>query len=361
MKDSKSSRIIKTAAILALLYLFLVSIQLMGDSFKLFGKGFAEALISGTSHPFAGLVIGILATSIAQSSSLTTSIVVGVVAGGALTIENAIPIIFGANIGTSVTNTVVSIAHIGRSKEFKKAFAASTVHDFFNLITVIILFPIQITTDFLGKFVSWFSQMFAAGSDVTFNSPVKAIVKPFAHLILNIIGKHPVIALIVAIVLLFFSLRYMMKIMSGVVLSKVEGFFGKYIFKTPVRAIMFGMIVTIIVQSSSVTTSIAVPLAAAGILSLQQIFPYTMGSNIGTTITAFMAALATGSIPALAVALAHLIFNVLGCIIVWPIRFIPIWLAEKLAEISTKNKIIPIAYVLVTFFGLPLLLMYFFG
>ena len=119
----------------------------MGSSFKLFGKGFAETLISNTSNPIVGLFIGILATSLIQSSSSTTSIVVGMVGGGALTVANAIPIVMGANIGTSVTNTLVAMAHINRSNEFKRSFAASTVHDFFNLLEVAILFPIQYFTN----------------------------------------------------------------------------------------------------------------------------------------------------------------------------------------------------------------------
>ena len=94
----------KILLLFAILYLFILSIQLMGSSFKLMGKGFAEALIQTTSNPLVGLLIGILATSIIQSSSTTTSIVVGLVAGGVLTLQGAIPIIMGANIGTTIIN-----------------------------------------------------------------------------------------------------------------------------------------------------------------------------------------------------------------------------------------------------------------
>jgi len=81
------------------LYLFFVSIELMEVAFKGFGKGFAEQLIATTSNPFVGLFVGILATSIVQSSSMTTSMLVGMVASGMITIPNAIPIVMGANIG----------------------------------------------------------------------------------------------------------------------------------------------------------------------------------------------------------------------------------------------------------------------
>ena len=129
--------ILKIIGLFAVLYLFFFSLQLMGASFKLMGKGLAEKILTATSNPFVGLFAGVLATSIIQSSSTVTSLTVGLVAGGLLNIPNAIPIIMGANIGTSITNTIVSVGHISNKNEFKRAFAGSIVHDFYNIITVL--------------------------------------------------------------------------------------------------------------------------------------------------------------------------------------------------------------------------------
>jgi len=139
----KYPNLIAAIKLVIFLYLFFLSLQMMGTSLKMFGKEFSETLISTTTNPLVGLFIGILATSVIQSSSSTTSIVVGMVAGGALTIDTAIPIIMGANIGTSVTNTIASLPQINRSNEFKRAFSAATVHDYFNLLAVIIIFPLR--------------------------------------------------------------------------------------------------------------------------------------------------------------------------------------------------------------------------
>ena len=100
----------------------------------------AESLIKTTSNPLVGLFIGILATSIIQSSSSTTSIVVGLVAGGALNVANAIPIIMGANIGTSVTNLLVSMTQVKRNAEFERAMSAAIVHDFDAFLFANLLF-----------------------------------------------------------------------------------------------------------------------------------------------------------------------------------------------------------------------------
>jgi len=121
------------------LYGFLVSIGLLGKAFKMFSGGFVGDLVQSASNPLVGLFVGILATTLVQSSSTTTSLVVALVGSGTMPIDTAIPVVMGANIGTSVTNTLVSLGHISHGQEFRRAFAASTVHDFFNLLAVAVL------------------------------------------------------------------------------------------------------------------------------------------------------------------------------------------------------------------------------
>ena len=118
--------------LLLLLYCFFLSLDMIGLAFKLFGREFARTLIETTTNPFVGLFIGLLATSLVQSSSTTTSMTVGMVAAGALTIEGAIPIIMGANIGTTVTNTLISLAHVTRPQEFQRAFSPVLLSTIFS-------------------------------------------------------------------------------------------------------------------------------------------------------------------------------------------------------------------------------------
>ena len=151
MRPETREKLIKFVLVVVTIYFFLLSIKLLGHSFKLFGKEFAEAMLQTTANPFAGLLIGIVATSLIQSSSTTTSIVVGLVAGGAVTFPNAIPIIMGANIGTTITNTLVSLGHVGQKAEFKRAFSAGIVHDFYNILAVIVLFPLELYFNILER------------------------------------------------------------------------------------------------------------------------------------------------------------------------------------------------------------------
>jgi sodium-dependent phosphate cotransporter len=344
--------------LLFFLYAFFVSIFLMCASFRFLGAGFAERLIATTTDPFVGLFIGVLATSISQSSSTVTSMVVALVAAGGLDVQNAIPIIFGSNIGTSVTNTLVSLGHVSRGEEFKRAFAAATVHDFFNVLSVIVIFPLQLATNFIGRLSVHLAEALEESGGLTLINPLKVIVSPAVNLIARATSESGWVMLVLAVALLFVALRYIIVNVKLIVIGRVERFFHQTLFRNAGRAFALGLVFTMMVQSSSVTTSLAVPLAGAGILTLRQIFPYTLGANIGTTITAMLTALATGSLAAATVAIAHVLFNTGGLCVWWPLGFVPRFLAETLARYSAGSKAVPLLYVLILFFVVPLLLIY---
>jgi sodium-dependent phosphate cotransporter len=286
---------------------------------------------------------------------------VALVAAGGLDVGRAIPIIMGANIGTSVTNTLVSVGHISRPAEFKRAFAAATIHDFFNLISVVVIFPLQLGFNVLGRSATFLTDLFGASAGLKLANPLKAAVKPAVKLISHGTGDSGWLTLIISIILLFIALRYIVVILKQLVIGRVEAFFSAKLFKNAGRAMLLGLVLTVAVQSSSITTSLAVPLAGAGILTLIQILPFTLGANVGTTVTAMLASLVTGDPSAVTVAFAHLLFNIFGIILVWPFRRLPLFLARQLARWSLRSKLIPLVYVTVMFFIVPIILIYLVG
>lgn len=346
MNAELRDKLIKFITVIATIYLFLLSINLLGHSFKLFGKEFAEAMLRTTSNPFTGLIIGIVATSLIQSSSTTTSIVVGLVAGGAVSLENAIPIIMGANIGTTVTNTLVSLGHIAHRIEFKRAFAAAIVHDFFNICAVIVLFPLELYFHMIQKTALKLDLLFEGVGGMKLFNPLKAILEPAIKIIdsaVSVLPHKEIFLMVISIIGMFGALGLLIKTIRSLVLDKIEVIINKYLFKNDALGMLWGMVMTFIVQSSSVTTSLIVPLAGAGVVKLRRIFPYTMGANIGTTGTALLAALATLNPIAVTAAFAHLVFNIFGILIFYPLKFIPIRLAEFVSEfvsLSKKNLVI---------------------
>ncbi len=357
--------IARIVSLLVLLWIFLFAITLMGVAFKTFGKSFSEALITGTTNPVIGLMIGLLATSLIQSSSGTTSIVVGLVAANALTVQGAIPIIMGANMGTTVTNTIVAMGSMGRRTEFQRAFAGATMHDFFNLLTIVILFPLEQATHYLERSATWLSGMMIGAEGLEFHSPVKAVTKPVAkavkHLLTDDLSMAKAVAgvimLLASLALLFLALTFLTKVMRRVVVSRAKGAFGRRLESHGLLAMLLGVVVTVTVQSSSITTSLLVPLIGAGIISLETALPVTLGANVGTTVTALLASM-TGNVAAVTVALVHLLFNISGILIFYPwrrLRRVPVRLAEGLATRTADNKWFAVYYMLGIFFALPLI------
>ncbi|HUP50901.1 MAG TPA: Na/Pi symporter [Longimicrobiales bacterium] len=322
---------------LCLLWLFFFSIELMSGAFRMAGRGFAEQLVAMASDPVAGLLMGFLATSLIQSSSTTTTIVVGLVASEALTIPLAIPIIMGANIGTTTTNTIVSMGHVTRPREFERAFAASTVHDFFNVLAALTLLPIEIFFHPIERVASLMEGVFADAGGLGLASPLGALVDPLVDPLMEAV-PHEIPLVAIALVVLFFSLNQMMKVMRGAVLERMAGLFDRVLFRNDAASFTLGAVMTAAVQSSSATTSLVVPLAGTGVLTLRQIFPYTLGANIGTTITAILASLATGSPAAVTIAFAHLSFNVLGILLFYPLRALPLWMAQGVAAYAARTR-----------------------
>jgi sodium-dependent phosphate cotransporter len=347
-------RIQRVLTVILLLYLFLLSIKLLGHSFKLFGKGFAEAMLQMTADPFIGLVTGIVATSLMQSSSTTTSIVVGMVAGGALTLPGAIPIIMGANIGTTVTNSLVSLGHVTRREEFRRAFSAGVVHDFYNVCAVLVLFPIELKFHVLARLATSLEASFSGAGGLKLFNPLKFLLNPVIKLIdstFSFLPNYSVILMVVALLGTFAALVLIVRTIRSLVLDKLEVIVQKYLFRNDVFGLVLGLVMTVVVQSSSVTTSLIIPLAGAGIITIRKLFPYTLGANLGTTVTALLAAMATQNHVAVTVAFSHLCFNILGIGIFYPLKFIPIGLAEfvgRKASLSKRNLVLfVIAYFLI--------------
>ncbi len=359
---NNKNTIVKVIGVVLCLYLFLVGIGGLSSGIKGLGGDFAKTVLSTTSNPFLALFIGVFCTVLFQSSSTTTSLIVTMVSSGAISISGAVPMIMGANIGTTVTNTIVSIGHIGRGNEFRRAFAASTVHDFFNIMAVLILFPLEMIFGILEKISVGLCEMLfgVLSTDQAFKSPIKKAVKWGTKQLEQFSFDNDIIFIIISVLLTFLMLYSIVKLLRSLVLEKVESFFDTYLFKNAITAIGFGIILTIMVQSSSITTSTIVPLAGAGVLTLRQIFPFTLGANIGTTVTALLASLTLNPI-AMVAAFSHLFFNIAAILLIYPIKIlreIPIRSAELMAELSENNKFIPFIYLFIVFFAIPFTIIY---
>jgi sodium-dependent phosphate cotransporter len=353
-----------------LVYLLLVAVGMIGSGFKMAAGPQAKELFEFASNPVTALVIGVLATALIQSSSTVTSIIVGLVAGG-MPVEIAIPMVMGANIGTTVTNTIVSLGMVRQGEDFRRAFAAATIHDFFNVLSVVVFLPLEVMFGFLEKMGAYLASLIVGGESMSvkgFNF-IKPLVKPPLNFLKDTFGSMGFSDLIVGVVLIFLGITFIFfvitaigKILKVIMVGKAKIILHNAVGRGPVSGITSGTLITVLVQSSSTTTSLIVPLAGSGVFSLRQVYPFTLGANIGTTITALLAATAvTGvnAIFALQIALIHFLYNLIGVIVIYGIpllRDMPIKAAETLSVLAQKNKLYVAGYMLLVFVVIPLIL-----
>jgi len=349
----------KLISLLACLFFFICSLSFLSDSFRILGGKNIGALFADSEllkNPVVGLMIGVLVTVLVQSSSTSTSIIVGLVSAGA-PVKTAIPMIMGANIGTSVTNIIVALTQASDREQFRKAFACANVHDMFNWLSAFILLIIECLTGYLETVTGKMVQHIGAANATDVKSPdfLKALTKPVTKILIQLdkdvlkgwaqnspvyenattilrSGCHQhsqggptckylfahlgpeginigetyigVILLAMSLCMLCGCLIGMVKVLNTLLGDKVKGVIENVInadipikglgWLTGYLAMIVGAIMTILVQSSSVFTSTLTPLAGAGLVSLERAYPLTLGSNLGTTTTSILASFAAG-------------------------------------------------------------------
>lgn len=519
------------------LYFFLVGLAIMGDAFKVLGGSAAGEMFGSITNPIAGLMVGILATVLVQSSSTSTSIIVSLAGSGQIAVKDAIPIIMGANIGTSVTSTIVSMGQMGVRKDLERSFAGATVHDMFNWLAVLVLLPVELLLHPIYHAAVWITaRVYPDDAGSKSDSPIKILTKPLTSIVLSTnkyliyslsLGLPPLsdlvhnvtvcptehlalvglgatmqqpdalswmpqldreklfsvsfidsestpevgtrallsqrkltecphvgvycisspfqsawkklnpakdshkysdkfwscdtnldaleaekfnyrcgnitaagdgkssvcmyntqkfyeenvvkgdlikggivdgigdavggtIALAISMVFLIGGLIFLVKFLNVLVLGSAKKALEKAVDVNDYLAILIGAIMTFIVQSSSVTTSVLTPLVGIGVLPLAKMLPLTLGANIGTCGTGLVAAFASPSQESIQVGFCHLLFNLFGIIVWFPVPFMrrmPIAAAQTLGMWASFQRWVPVAYILVAFVAVPALAM----
>jgi sodium-dependent phosphate cotransporter len=354
-------------AVLALVYLLLAAVGAIGDGFKTATGGNARELFAFATNPVIALVVGVVATSLIQSSSTVTSIVVGMVAGG-LPLAIAIPLVMGANIGTSLTSTIVSLGHVRDGAEFRRAFSAATVHDSFNLLAVFLLLPLELLLHPLETVSRSVATLLVGDANLSMQSVnlMKVALSPAGDLLERSVAWLPTVwsgvaLIVIGVAAIVFSVTTIGKVLRRVMVGRAKAIMHAAVGRGPLSGMLSGGIITVAVQSSSTTTALIVPLAGTGVFSLRQVYPFTLGANIGTTITALLAATAISgptAVLAMQIALIHLSFNVLAILLIYGLpwlRPLPPRIAEGLAQLAQKNRLFVLGYILGVFFVIPLM------
>ena len=166
------------------MYFFLVGIDFIGTGAKVMSGCAAGHLFPDELNPIAGLTVGVLATVLLQSSSTTTSLMISLVGSDVISIKQGIYFIMGANIGTTVTNTLVSLVHLGVPDEIERAFAGATIHDAFNYLTVAVLLPVEVTTGYLFHLTEALVKNYQPQRGEEWEGPISRYIEPLGMYLL---------------------------------------------------------------------------------------------------------------------------------------------------------------------------------
>jgi sodium-dependent phosphate cotransporter len=271
-------------------------------------------------------------------------------------------VVLGANIGTTLTSDIISLSYITNKNKFRLALSAGVVHDFFNILTVIIIFPLEYYYKILSNSAHYITNLLGIKNptaDLLVSKPVYSLIRPLTNSISSLIENYWVIG-ILSILLLFMAIKLFSAYSYKLLIGKSKDKLKSYIFSNPFKSFSWGLLFTGALQSSSITTSLSVPLVATRKVQLSSVFPFIMGANIGTTITALLAAIYKSE-AAVSLAIAHLIINLIGVLIFLPfstIRKFPVELARRFGYLASENRLIGFFYIILTFFLIPFILIY---
>lgn len=255
------------------LSLFLFGMNIMGQALeRKAGNKLKDLLAKMTNSKFKGFLTGLVITAVIQSSSATTVMVVGFVNSGLMTLRQAINVIMGANIGTTITSWILSLGDIDGSS-----------------ILITLLKPTSFT-------------------------PILALVGIIFYMFLKDDSKKNIGSILLGFATLMFGMDTMSNAVSG--LANVPGFSNLFIlFTNPLLGVLVGALLTAIIQSSSASVGILQALSCTGQVTYGAAVPIIMGQNIGTCVTCLLSSIGTNK-NARRAAVVHLLFNTIGTVVI---------------------------------------------
>ncbi|MCS5479703.1 Na/Pi symporter [Corynebacterium sp. YIM 101645] len=337
---------VRWAGVAGAVLMMITAIYLILDGAQGLSTGTVARLFELATNPFIGLLIGILATAAIQSSTTVTTLTVAAVGTGAVSVPVAIPIILGANIGTTVTASLVAFSYVGDRANFRRAFTSASLHTWFNLTFVCLIFPLELLFHPLQRFTNLVADSLLAEGTTGTSRGLFTIFSPLIGAIGTdgLLGSllSPYVAavagIVLGVVLVLTAVRILNAQLSVLTAAATRTLLERSSGASDALGVFSGTVGTAAVQASSITVSSLLPFAVSKSLKLREILTLTLGANVGTTLMALITALAVpGSLGPYAVqaGLVHVTFNTTGTLLVLLIRPLREWLI-RLAELSGR-------------------------
>jgi solute carrier family 34 (sodium-dependent phosphate cotransporter) len=352
-----------------LIYLLICAVNIMSRGFRSLSGDAARSLFAFADRPLVALAVGVLVTVLIQSSTTKTAITVAAVGTGALTLHHAIPLILGANIGTTVTSTIVALGFAKEPEKFRRAFTGAGISDWFNVLAVAIFLPLEIWLHVLERASRALANLLygAGSSDLSSFDPVRTLTTPVVSGVSSATGRlsdtlGPLVMIMLGVLLILVVVRYLGNLLKLLMIGRAQEWLQAAVGRNDAVAMAAGTGVTIVTQSSTVTNTVLVPFVGVGALTPRQLYPVTLGAGLGTTLTSVLAAFAVTGGSAkigLQAAFVHVLFNVFAILVIFVIpvlRPIPLRCAEAVANVATRHKWFAGVYIVGLFLLLPALI-----
>ncbi|WP_080796761.1 Na/Pi symporter [Corynebacterium pacaense] len=375
-------KLVRWILVLLAIVVVIVGMNLITDGVYNVG-GFQTAhLYQLARNPLVGLLIGILATAVVQSSTTTTTLTVAAVGSGLVSVPVAVPLIMGANIGTTITALIVAFSYVGDRREFRLAFSTAAMHMWFKILVVGILAPIELILHPLQRISSTLSELILGRGVSTI--PTTGMIRGLTDPIIDLIGMNglfgaigsdrvaAVLCLVTGSLFILLAVRVMsnqLRIITAATAHTLMDFFAtapgspRPTYRRSFLGFGAGALFTVLVTASSVTVASMLPFAVSGTMKRRAILPVILGANVGTTLTALLATLAVvgdnGEF-ALRAALIHVLINLTGALVVLGIPKLGdaiCLLSAATAKVARRSYSISLAVILGLYIAVPALVL----
>ncbi|MCF4007246.1 Na/Pi symporter [Corynebacterium uropygiale] len=313
----------------------LLGLNLIVSGVEDLGTQHFASLLEKAHNPIVGLAVGILITAVVQSSSASTALTVTAVGAGVIPLPAAVPVIMGANIGTTFTASLVAFSYADDREQFRRAVHTAGMHMWFNLLLVAMLLPLELLAQPLQRL----TRLIVDSDDLSDHT---------AH------GLHlldPVSSVILGALLILIAVRLISTLLRTLMATTTRTILRRHSRRQFSLSVLAGMLVTIAVQASTVTVCSLLPFTASRTMRQREALGVITGANVGTTLLALIIAIiAPSSLGGVAfqAALIHLAFNLVGAVLLLLIR--P--LRSVLLRLGTLNSHVADAGYVVSFIGL---------
>lgn len=373
---SEFGRKVRWAGIALCIYTLIVAVNLISCGIHDLGYDSVQRFVGSTNSPFLLVLLGMLLTFTVQSSTVFTTLTVATVGAGIVPMDMAVMLIMGSNVGTCATSQMVAFGFYRTPDNLNRALSAAMTHWWFNVLSVALLFPIELLFQPLTRGSAWLSNALYREESSGFDfdgivhhlvSPVTDGISSLLHRASNSVAGTISIAIgVVAIVLTVHAIsRLMRELTAAGSHHMLEDSADRQQAFTPVRFVLAGLGLTMMSQSSSATICSTLPFAGTGHLSLRKVLGIVLGANLGTTLTAVLAALAVpgefGQL-ALQAALIHVLLNLIGLLfvlVIRPVSRVIYWLSEASANAVRGYPLQAFIVMMASYTVLPLAVLLF--